>query len=44
MKYFDFDTAWEELFEDGLPESFTFGELFDKMVENTKHYLREYFD
>ena len=26
MKYFDFDTAWEELFEEGLPESFTFGE------------------
>ena len=33
MKNFDFDTAWEELFEEGLPESFTFGELFDKMVE-----------
>lgn len=33
MKTFDFDTAWEELFEEGLPESFTFGEIFDKMVE-----------
>lgn len=32
MKGFDFDTAWEELFEEGLPDSFTFGELFDKMV------------
>ena len=41
MKYFDFDTAWEELFEDGLPESFTFGELFDKMVELNNGVLPE---
>ena len=33
MKNFDFDTAWEELFEEGMPESFTFGELLDKMVQ-----------
>lgn len=41
MKYFDFDTAWEELFEEGLPESFTFGELFDKMVEFNHGVLPE---
>ncbi|MBO4305456.1 MAG: hypothetical protein J6A21_12805 [Lentisphaeria bacterium] len=30
---FDFDAAWEALCTEGLPESFTFGEVFDSLVK-----------